>query len=274
MPNTKDLAITLLNNSRISGVKIKNGSTDLSEVAHGLYIESMEGDRYADLRLCTEKPFWGHTHPLEIHAEYGSLQAPNFASSWRPIERRELESWCSENDIEIQKVNGESAENLGLPKSNGPKTLLWKINPMLAQNPILTSDSDQRLIAIETSNPKLIFVNFSTGFKDDIKSSPFEFAALKFCQTILHAPDGKFQQDTQFIAHFLRDNKLETRIHQRGYYLEIRISNVSQKDFRQLGLLLDGKQIEDSKTLLCIPCSCTKDELLDTLMRVKSVVER
>lgn len=70
----KELSLTLLENSRITGVVLKNLSADLATKGHGLYLESLAGDRYVDLRFSSLRPFWGHTHPLTIQNEYDMLK--------------------------------------------------------------------------------------------------------------------------------------------------------------------------------------------------------
>ena len=59
--------------NEFSGVVLKNLSQDLSTKGHGLYIESQDGDRYIDLRLSSRRPFWGHSHPLEVQRSFGLL---------------------------------------------------------------------------------------------------------------------------------------------------------------------------------------------------------
>jgi hypothetical protein len=70
---SKSVSQTLLNNSQISGIKCTSLDTNLSETGHGLYIESISKDRYADLRMCCDKPFWGHTHPLMVQYQFDNL---------------------------------------------------------------------------------------------------------------------------------------------------------------------------------------------------------
>ena len=126
---------------------------------------------------------------------------------------------------------------------------------------------------IELTYPKLIFTNLSIPPELEV-SSPFSNALLRYLDLILFSPKGKFDQDCDSIRQFLKSNDLGGWVDQIGYYLRINKKQLTIEDFLKVGIYIDEVQISGSTILLSLPCSCTKSELLDTLDRIKQVVER
>lgn len=266
---------TLLKNSRISGVRLKNLNTELCSVGHGIYIESIDGDRYADLRLCREKPFWGHSHPLEIHARFGSLDQSGSSGDWRLVSRVELKKYLNKASIITKSLDEDSLFTVRESPIlfEGLSEVLWIKDLLLFDNSL--SDmifQNQRRLILETHYPDFIFTNFP--IESHSSNSGFSNALLRYLQNILYGKDGKFEQDQKIIEKFLSMNMLENKIYQQGYYLIIDSCEHSIAQFINFGLYITQQQTRADKVVLSIPCSCTKEELLDTLDRIKQLVER
>lgn len=110
-------------------------------------------------------------------------------------------------------------------------------------------------------------------FKDN-PADPLADAMLDYMHDILISESGKLTIDRKIIDDFIILNYLTEHIERVGHYLKLRTFKSTKADFLKQGLLTDQMQFRDDFCILSIPCSCTKNELLDTLERIKSIVMR
>lgn len=296
----KELSLTLLENSRISGVELKELSTKLSHRGHGLYIESQAGDRYIDLRFSSKRPFWGHGHPLMIQNEFKLLTTKeDTQSDWKILSQNEFNSIAM--DMERCDL---TIEALVLSNIQTNKTLLVEIDEnFIKLKKGVRKKILNRLEDVSTKRPLCIFENnltllskSSVSFTEKINSikiisnnccdfllsqgitpkvackDPLTDAMLDYIKSILISPSGKFRCDQMIIDQFIKSNKLENKVERIGQYLILNVGHISPGKLLEVGLLINQEQLESDFCVLSIPCSCTKNELLDTLERIKNIV--
>lgn len=300
--NKKELSITLLNNSRITGVLIGKLSPKLATTGHGLFIESLGGDRYIDLRFSSKRPFWGHSHPLEIQNSFRMLKEDLSGDKiWSTVERNEVQAslkkmaTCSLNLEELDQNNIENKKTLLVTIDEGFVSLSKEMRSDILT--VLGEISIKRALCIFEKNLALLSEE-SIAYTANINSQkilkyscsdlyltqglnhnlyntdPFIDAMLDFTQSILIPTSGKFASDRKIMNDFLFENNLQQKVERFGHYLIFKTSIELSSDFLEFGLLIDQEQLSKGRCVLSIPCSCTKNELLDTLARVKNTVSR
>lgn len=295
----KSLSLTLLNNSRISGVVIKEKSTQLSDVGHGLYVESTSGDRYADLRSCALKPFWGHTHPIKIQDSFNLLPKNEISAKWQSINESKVNAilqssalLCDPNLKNLEEASVQTSQTLIVKLSEKDYLKIAPIWIEIEQQLILISSKrpliilERNLLVFSENNISLTHnvncekilefsgegIYLTNSSDNEIKSiSPLASATLRFYNNIAFSVLGKIKTDREIMDHFIHSEQLQANLTRTGHYLKLHRANLVLDSFLSQGLLVDDEQIQESYALLCIPCSCTKDELLDTLNRIKKL---
>lgn len=291
---------TLLNNSLISGVEIKELSINLSEIGHGLYIESNGGDRYADLRSCSSKAFWGHTHPLEIQNQFGQLPKVEVSARWQTmssnsatsrlkgsqitsfsLEKLRLNTTPSKVNLVVKVELQEIYESLDQwDQMVSQLALISKVRPLVIWEKDLIPLTDSGLSAfdsidcekfIEISHPETLLTNIDNHVSTT-PPSPLVNALLKFFETIVYSEYGKLIFDRAVIDSFIASNALTENISRRGHILVVNSLGLSPHSFLTKGILVSPSQFLLDQVFLSLPCACTKEELLDTLERVKNVI--
>lgn len=289
--NIKLIHQTLLNNSLISGVKLITNSRALTETGHGLYIDSDKGDRYADLRSCVSKPFWGHTHPLSVQDSFDLLPLGESSAQWHTSSLAQIESIIENNSfcdfnisaLKLETINSEKKlivkidqnsllefnedlkeiKNQLIAISYVRPLVIWEINLLpMATDGISFFQEINCESFIELSHPKVFLTN-SVDAKTS-ESSPLINAMLKFYENVVFSKFGKCRSDRAIIDDFIKVNKLENSMQRIGNVFKV----YSNNDFLSVGILTDNQ------FQLTLPCSCTKDELLDTLERIKTILLR
>ena len=239
MTQNTSLAKTLLNNSQIQGVVLKNKSTQLSDQGHGLFIESVEGDRYIDLRLCSEKAYWGHSHPLMVQHKFDKLNAPTQQTDYKTISMEKFDQLVSNhtrvNFDQLDKVQG--SKNKSLSKD------------ILIQKDILKNTESTNEIKLYN-------------------------AAHQYLEHYIQNSEGKNRIDQQIILNYLETHRLKSHIKLNSRYLSIAASHHQIDNFLDQGLLISKSNFLGSNIIFHLALSCTSSEILDSLDRLKSVIQR
>jgi hypothetical protein len=292
--HSKNLSKTLLENSQITGVNLNSMSIELSSNGHGLFIESIEADRYIDLRMCSEKPFWGHGHPLTVQKQYGNIPknpSPRFPHSLNSkyiselIHQSKLGSSVTLVDegflfLEAKKQS-EIREIISASAKNNSKFILIEKDLTLGQGQKLSNfpQVDCKKVLLNSHLPMAISINGDYEHKNltSNQDNNFHNAACNFIEYILLGNDGKFASDRKIIDGFLQsiDSTYDEKVMVRriGHYLHIVGFNKSISEFLCQGILVsDFNYIKPGEVMLCIPPACTKNELLDTMMRIKNLI--
>lgn len=291
---SKSLSETLLFNSQISGVKLQSLSTNLTELGHGLYIESIAQDRYCDLRLCLDKPFWGHTHPLVIQLKYENFSNKELQTKWSVLTSSDEESpFHNFKKITYKEINSSFINEKIQLKLDEFDFLSGidnqKIADLANENELIIKESDLLLhgnnnifVSYEIDCPKILSLHFLNNefFYDQNEDSQitsdqnlmFCEAMQKYYSYLLIGSEKKFEIDQSLILEFITKHKLNWSL--KSHYLIISNNNYLPSDFLKEGILINKSNFYEDKIFLAIPVSCTNNELLDTLKRIKSVVKR
>lgn len=289
--HSKTLSKTLLENSQITGVCLNLMSHDLAKNGHGLFIESIEGDRYIDLRMCTEKPFWGHGHPLMIQQEYSNIPknpSPRFPHSLSTEyiselinqSKPETEVIIIEEEflfLEVEKQN-DLREIISTNAKNNPNFVLIEKDLTLGQGQDLTHfpEVDCKKILFSSNLSMAISINGDFEDKCSNKSNDFHNAACNFIEYILLGNEGKLNSDRKNLDQFLLEQNFHSKkvgIKRLGHYLHINGLKKTIPQFLSHGILIsESNYYKPDEVILCIPPACTKNELLDTMIRIKNLI--
>jgi hypothetical protein len=278
--HSKTLSETLLDNSMISGVQINGLSLDISEKGHGLYIESHSGDRYIDLRLASEKPFWGHSHPLLMQRKFDCIPnnlAPKYPNTISLKKISELIDQSYNNDSiilisesyllsseEEKKVIG---KKLAMKSEGNKNLILIERDLNLGESNNLSNFPNIDCCKIITSSkvPLGVILNGQIPNVSNEYENDFNNAACNFIEYILHGKNGKLISDRELIDSY--------KFKRIGHYLMISNKKISREKFISQGILVSDLNFPKlNQIVLCIPPSCTKKELLDTMDRLTNLI--
>lgn len=302
MTQSSSISQTLLENSKISGVCLKNKSSQLSTIGHGLYIESLEGDRYIDLRLASEKPFWGHTHPLTIQHAFKRLSKLDYLNEFYPISKNDFDSQFSNyqsikhSELESvtnsknQKFLVELTESDYLKSCKSLQKFQLKLNEdFLKNNDVIMMEKNLMGLATsginnleftsaiyneQLSDIVLIHKKYHEQFSDKILEDSFYDHMSYYLDHYITNSGGKADTDKEIIQSYIKDNSLEAKLRYENRYFLLDDITLSKSDFLENGLLVDESNFIAQSLFLQLPLACTKDEILDSLSRLKSTVLR
>lgn len=290
-------------------IVINSNDEEISKDGHGIFVQSNSGDTYADLRPCSVKPFWGHSHPILI--KYQNTQALSVTKqdfNFECVEFNHFTKSLEENYNSIKKYN--FTDNLGaIPKNSDllsieiDETFLSltkeeiskkteRINSLSSSTDILIIESYLLLV-----NPKDLSFAKDLGIKCHhllIKCLPgFDTHLFKSKTISMAKPEpivrlyfdlynfyllalnpashSKFKINTNFIKTFIQENSLIWEIHYNYLTLPSPSPQIQQQ-FLAAGLLICEENLMNEVLFLSIPSSCTKNELLDILHRIKDLV--
>lgn len=303
---SKNLSETLLYHSQFTGVKITNKNTLLSKRGHGLYIESQESDRYIDLRLCSEKPFWGHTHPLTIQNEFNKLSDKKFqfindSQFYSSLYESQKDSLFKE----FQRVSLKDLNSISLKKkklyiqideviltltdkeiASLTKNLqnLMQNNELVIEEKNIINFNAKNIFFFEniqcTNILKLSFIDSvlirsDTHISESNQDIHFFAAMHNYMHYLIYPKGAKFEIDCQRIDQYIQSKSLGKKIQRKGHYLSIQgisFSNEILIKFLDHGIYLTQKNFYNNQLYLAIAIACTEDELLDTLRRISQVL--
>ncbi len=277
-PNKKKLSEVLLKNSRISGVTLNGKSKKLSNNGHGLYIKSDKNDQYIDLRMLDHKPFWGHTHPLMIQNELGftpsEIQVDSYSSiNLEDISQLELKNSLikiDESFIELSSQEQQSIINEIKKRNDKGRIVVWEKDLILAGENIFITHSVDCPKILEISQLKSLILHGLTLPEKFL--SGFDSQLCRFNENILFNDFGKIGINLTIIDEFIKNNQLNDCIQRKGHYLIVTENKIGLDDFLNSGIYINESQIRDEYIILCFPTACTKAELLDSLIRLKTVL--
>lgn len=284
---SKSLSQTLLNNSKITGVRLNSLSTNLSDTGHGLYIESISQDCYCDLRLFCDKPFWGHTHPLMMQREFKNLSPKTTETNWSILTEGNIEKYqsISYSDISSTKLpekliicinESDYLEGISLE-------LLAEINTkhqlIIQEKDLVLSDQKDLFYSHEIKTPKIIDLSFlpekylwdPSQSQAHHKDTVLLEAMQRYYHYLLAGKEGKLALDRKVISDFCHQHPELAQF--KGNHLMIDRTDLGPNDFLKEGILSNENNFNRG-IVLAIPASCTNNELLDTLKRIELVLKR
>lgn len=278
--NKKILADTLLRNSKITGVQLRQKSHSLTSQGHGLYIKSDKNDQYIDLRDLQHKPYWGHTHPLTIQKELGFLDQDEKIkyATWGSVTSESIKSMYNKDNIikldeKFLTLSKESQKNeLSeiAKRSSHENILIWEKDLILGGEQVFLTHQIQSPKVLEITQLKVLLLHDIA--LQDTSLSKFEHSLICFNDNILFSKSGKIQKNILFIDNFLKKNHLNSSVKRVGHYLLIQKKALSLDEFIDQGIFIHESQLQENSIRLCFPTTCTKDELLDSLERLKNIL--
>ncbi len=297
--NKKLISQELTKNSKFNKVEFGEQQFKATNRGHGLYVQTIGQDVLIDLRFSSERPFWGHTHPLITQHNYKMLNQKQIISHYSvPITEftRMIETFQKvhftqliSDDFEITYYNivvtidekileydyHEVITKVKNFISKNPKTLFWVFEKDIA----LLSDSSLFLFqwsknGLPANVHHCAFFHFIGSvylisnhlFSEDNNIQLFLAMNHYFSDVISYNISGKNKIDYKIIDDYISQNMHDLSISRISRYLVIN-NKPNVLRFNQNGILLTD--MFNDKTILSIPLSCTKDELLDTLDRIR-----
>ncbi len=293
----------LWDNLNYSKVEFNAKEFTLTNKGHGIFVESIGRDILLDLRLSSERPCWGHSHPLQIQHNYGNLQNGPILDHYSVPKTeftRMLETFQKvhfseiiETEIEInyQTIVITFDESLLLHKM---LTIKEKLNKIISNNPTiyfwiiekdilplsnkaiyvfqeLFNQSDMKKhihLCLDLHFISSVYIQSHHLFSDDQNVQLF-LGLKKYIDNIITAKNGKNSKDFQLIDQFIE--KFELSISRISRYLKFQ-THLTPKELFNEGLCVSTDQPTD-KTMILLPHACTSSELLDTLERIKNIIK-
>jgi len=290
---SKSLPQTLLINSQITGVRLNSLDTNLSDLGHGLYIESISKDRYIDLRMCCDKPFWGHSHPLMVQYQFKNFSPSNINPDYGVLSKLELNHFVTSyqtysvkqlsSDIKHEKIHLvlDESSDIGLSTIDLIDHLSQNNQIIIEERDLILHCSENLFITHHVNCPKILSLSF---FEYSLINEPlnqkslheqeicFYNAFMQYVNFILLHSDGKLKQDQIVTDKFL--SLTNHGIPRIDNYLLIPKNDLNEECFLNKGLLINESNFIGDTVKLAIPVSCTNSELLDTLERISSLLKR
>lgn len=281
----------LWHNSQLTGILNPNNSSQVTTKGHGLYISAQDGSRYADLRMCKVRSFWGHTHPLEIQEKYALLPELDDNEKSQPhtmktqafnsLRLRYTNITLSEfhtlkktdKEIYIVTINEEdylnqnSAVHFNYLNQYKSKHHIWLHHDCTLLhtngNYFFKCNDDFYNQSMQIS-PAIDFI-FLKNQIANTQMNNYAQATHKYIKNIvINNGSGKLSIDHKIIDEFLRETN--SKLKRVGHYLEAKQGSLKDiSKFRTYGLLIDNNNFIGGSLYFSIPVSCTNCELLDTL---------
>ncbi|MFT6631797.1 MAG: hypothetical protein ACJAS4_001753 [Bacteriovoracaceae bacterium] len=295
----------LWENSQISKVEFNGKEFFPTNRGHGLYVKTTGNDTLIDLRFSSERPFLGHTHPLLSQHNYGNLKHElimNHYSVPKTEFVRMIETFQKINYQEILSDNfkityhnivinldeslfetdkKEIISNLDQLIKENPDTFFWIIEKDLS---LMSNDNliylkellEDKEIAkhthfcLDAHFVSSIYIYSHHLFSEDGNMQLFLGIKNLFETIISTTIDGKNSIDFKTIDNFLSNELNTSDIKRVGRYLIIP-KTISESTFNENGIIISKNQ-KPNQTTLSFPIACTKEELLDTLQRIKLLI--
>lgn len=297
--NKKNISEVLLSNSQIKNVQFNQRNFNPTNRGHGLFVETDGKDIVIDLRLSSQKPFWGHSHPLLVQHNNNlldfDLKLNNYSTSKTEFTRM-IETFQKVDLSDILTPNFEitytnvvitidesilnfskkkSIKKLGDLISNNPSTFFW----IVEKDIILLNEKDlfyfEKLmdknhvhLCLDLHFINSIFIYSHHLFSEDSNIQIF-LAIKNLTENIISTRrNGKNGVDFKVIDDFFDSDYKSSVLSRQGRYLLIN-SKIEEDKFNKNGIISSGPCSNTNTTILALPIACTKNELLDTLERIK-----
>ncbi|MDP7321812.1 MAG: hypothetical protein QF441_14485 [Bacteriovoracaceae bacterium] len=303
-PCNKDkISQILLNNAQINKVEFDKKEFTPTNRGHGLYVKTEGNDTLIDLRMAFKKPFLGHTHPILIHHNYQQLEnklLPNNYSVPKTEFTKMIETFQKVHFEDVLKEDFKiTYHNVVITidekiLNHNPEEVKRQIFSFLEQNSetffwiieqdinLINKDSHLFFFHNIIENKKmeshvhlcmdLHFISsiyiFSHHLFSEDDNIQFFLSVKKLIEQIIAPTEGKNSKDFSTIDHFLDSEHLP--IKRIGRYLKIP-KKVDNQKLLNNGII-STHDFHPEITFLNIPLSCTKEELLDTLNRIKKSI--
>jgi len=298
----KTLSEVLWSNSKINQVVFNKKKFIPTNNGHGLFVKTIGDDTLIDLRLSKNKPFIGHTHPLIVHHHFDQLKdatLANFYSISKTEFFRLTESFQKIDLSQILDDNLKTTTNdllLTIDESilehdfnTATKIILEFVESRLNNNiwivekdlSLLTIDSlylfkdlvhhDRVNFCVDYHFVNSILVNtHHTSFVSD-ENLKFFVVLIDLVENILSSKgSNKTNSDISTIRNFLDHEVSQQLVECVGRYI-ISNNSILPDKLQEFGILADSLP-GNKKTIFALPISCTNQELLDTLQRIKHLV--
>lgn len=303
--NKKNITKALYSNITYDKVVFNEKDFTPTNRGHGLFVQTLGSDVLIDLRLADKKPFWGHTHPIQIQHNLGNLSKElklnhysvpktEFHRMIETFQKVHFTEFLSE-DFEITYYNiviffDEEILNYNIKDIQNkvknfiqkkPETLFWIVESDI----LLLNENFLHLIewGEDTKTPSnvhqciqfhfisSVYIKSNHLFSEDENIQIFLAISEYFNTVLTLRKNGKNSIDFEIIDSFLSREGLNSSIKRIGRYLSID-KKYPQTDWLEQGILIeDNPKIKT--TFIAIPYSCTNSELLDTLTRIKAVLK-
>ena len=289
----------LVSNSKFDKVSFNERQFKATNRGHGLFVETIGKDVVIDLRISSERPYWGHTHPIMTQHNYKQLNHISISNHYSiPITEftRMIETFQKthfseliKEDFEITYYNVVITIDEKILEYNSqeviskiqhfitanPKTLFWVLEKdisLLANNHLLMFNWDKNQVPSNVHHCALFhFVRSVYLISNHLFSSddnlPLFLAMENYFNEVISADiSGKNQIDYDLIDAFLVKELSHTNLKRIGRYL-VTAQKIPQEKFNNNGIIISD--IFPEKTVLSIPLSCTNKELNEALNRIK-----
>ncbi len=300
-PSKKDqISKILLNNAKINEIKLQANDFKPTNIGHGPFVKTIEGDVLYDLRDSDKRPFCGHSHPILIQHNFKALNnefTPNFYSVPKTEYTKMIETFQKVHFTEILNSNFEITyhnvvinfdedlishdiaavkERLNSLISKNRSTYFWIIendinlftdNDIFLFNEFMISVDNQKHVHLVSQNHFIssVFIYSHHLFSED-ENIQFYLSFKKFFEEIIGTEiNGKNSIDFEIIDAFIFKNDLNWK--RKNRYL-IFDKSPKQEILKDNGILIDYEKIKEPFHI-SIPLACTNDELLDILNKLK-----
>lgn len=221
--------------------------------ANGPFVADSNTNVFYDLRLQSEKPFWGHQHPLIIKEE---LQNNTLSSNRSELcEKYKISHphYFTFSNLELSVSKDKIYFQKGLAFYSGTSFL----HPKLMQN---------KVVFVELYNDYFIkFENQKPIFSSEFEEKLFQYFELALFQ-------GK---RIQFIQETLLNIiKSTSRIKINGLHIRVKPKSLDNiKLFSDYGFYINSSNIIGDSVVLSLPTSFTKNQLSDCTLKLKKIFE-
>ncbi len=299
---SQQLSTILYSNSQINRVQFDQRDFTPTDRGHGLFVKTLGGDTLIDLRMASEKPFLGHTHPLVIQhnfnklkyslvPEYYSIQLTDFTKMTEGFQKIHFSELFTSDftiahhdvaifiDEDILKYSDQELLNIiaNLTQQN-PETYFWIIEQditlcntdrLFFSQKIMNNERIRLGIQIHFLNS--IFIQSQLPFPSDNNIQIF-FAIKNYMENVISASGtNKNANDFKILDDFFRSEMNTNSIQRKGRYLILdTVLDISK--LQHEGILISNTNIFDNKTILAFPIAATTKELDEACSRIKRVL--
>lgn len=288
------LSEELWNNAKIKNIIGPNSESKISNEGHGLFVKGEDGSIFADLRMSHDRPFWGHTHPLEVQAKYhvnnclnqqfNCISSQAFYNNFLDYKKVTIDD-VKNNRFENEKLFLEITEsdilccnNLELDSLTNEieqSNKLWVhhiCTSLLYEGKVFSSIFQDKNISIQPL-PNHDFILTGNHLTYDTYS-PLASTITDFVKLIsdINSKSGinKFKYNQSIIDDYIKHHDQRLKRFQNYIILDYQ---ADVAEFQNKGIVINNSNILKDITYLAIPVSCTKLELLSTLKVLSTLCE-
>lgn len=292
----KKISEILWSNAQINSVELNQRDFTPTNRGHGAFVKTLGNDIVYDLRLAKEKPFLGHTHPIQTHHNFKNLNNPleihhysvpknefvmivetfqkvHFSEVLDPNFKITYHNLVITIDEDVLNVDISKLENKIQDLVNeNPDNFFWIVErdiSLLAKDDLFVfrnlMKTDQVHLCLDYHFVSSIFLYSHHIFSEDDNVQLFLSIKKYFNEVIGEQSNGKNKRDSMIIDDYLTKHK-ELPLLRKSRYL------ISQKPLNQHKLNENGiiftNSSDTAKTILALPYAGTKEEIIDILNRI------